>query len=208
MNGRQITGLGLIALCALVFALTFEHRPVAIQETQGIASSTPAASSTQQFEIHSSNRSQTVATSTAVVSREHRSDVIGNAQPPPSSAPAPVPTSSMPAATAPQPTVTVTIIDPDGSSTFAVGLKAGADACDVLAEAKTEGKLRSLTLDDSYKSTFGSSYVREINGYSNNWTFTVGGASTKVGASKQPEGCSLYKPQAGDFFVWLFGGSS
>ena len=75
-------------------------------------------------------------------------------------------------------------------------LNNGANACDVLQEAKNEGKINSVTFDDSYMSTMHSRYITEINGYSNNWTFTVDGSS--------PNGCSLINPKPNDTIVWKF----
>lgn len=86
--------------------------------------------------------------------------------------------------------------EPDGTFSYAVLLNQNADACGVLSEARNEGKLRSLTINDSYKATMHSSYVEEINGYRNNWTFTVNGTS--------PQGCSLYTPKVGDTIVWKY----
>lgn len=96
-----------------------------------------------------------------------------------------------------KPTVTMQIIEPDGNNNFTVILTSGNNLCDSLTEAKNEGKIRSLTLDYSYMSSLHSAYVRELNGYQNNWTVTVNG--------KSPQGCSLYTPNPGDIIVWKFG---
>ena len=95
------------------------------------------------------------------------------------------------------PTVSVAIIPPDATSNFAVVLEEAFNVCDVLVKAKNEEKISSLTLDDSYLSTYKSLYVYEINGFANNWTFTVNGGS--------PLGCSLYFPKDKDTIVWKFG---
>ncbi len=123
-----------------------------------------------------------------------------NTQLPPSSstpnpsppAPAPTPPPSLTTAI-----VSVTIITPNPTSNFTVLLEDGFNVCDVLIKAKNEGKISSLTLDDSYLSTYKSLYVYEINGFANNWTFTVNGES--------PLGCSLYFPKDKDTIVWKFG---
>ena len=70
-------------------------------------------------------------------------------------------------------------------------------ACDVLQKAKDAGKLKSVTFDDSYMATMHSRYISEINGFANNWTFTVNGSS--------PLGCSLSQPKPNDTIVWKFG---
>lgn len=98
---------------------------------------------------------------------------------------------------APSNIVNLQIVEPDGNFNFSVALKNGNNLCDNLTEAKNEGKIRSLTLDDSYMSSYHSSYVREINGYQNNWTVNVNGTV--------PQGCSLYSPKSGDTVTWKFG---
>jgi cytoskeletal protein RodZ len=93
-------------------------------------------------------------------------------------------------------TVNLQIQEPDGTSNFSVSLNPGNTLCDNLTEAKQEGKIKSVTLDNSYMSSLHSAYVREINGYQNNWTVSVNG--------KTPQGCSLYSPNSGDAIVWKF----
>ncbi len=102
-----------------------------------------------------------------------------------------------PIAQEPISTVHITVIDPDGSHSFDVQLNAGDDLCANLVQAKAERKIQSLQIDDTYLETFGSLYVREINGYSNNWTVEVNGV--------KPEGCSLHHPKTGDQIIWRFG---
>ena len=80
---------------------------------------------------------------------------------------------------------------------FTVEFKDGMNVCDVMQEAKDEGKINSITFDDSYLSSYKSRYVSEINGYKNNWTFTVNGTG--------PLGCSLILPKPNDSIVWKFG---
>ncbi|MGH7203409.1 MAG: DUF4430 domain-containing protein [Candidatus Levyibacteriota bacterium] len=103
----------------------------------------------------------------------------------------PVPTSQ------PTSTVSLQIQDPAGTSSFTVTLKTGANVCDVLQETKDEGKISSIIFDDSYMSTLHSRYVNEINGFKNNWTFTINGTT--------PLGCSLANPKPNDTIVWKFG---
>lgn len=103
--------------------------------------------------------------------------------------PVPLPTENIP----------LRIVEPDGARSFDVALKEGDDLCANLEEARAEGRLRSLTIDDTWLSTYHSRYVREINGFYDNWTVSVNGT--------YPGGCSLYRPHAGDAIVWQFGQS-
>ncbi len=99
--------------------------------------------------------------------------------------------------TAPGNLVNLKIITPGKKDSFAVELKDGQNVCDNLIQAKAEGKLTSLTINTSYLKTYGSAYVYEINGYKNNWTFTINGASP-------PTGCSDVFPKNNDAIVWTF----
>src|SRR3989344_8477956 len=92
--------------------------------------------------------------------------------------------------------VHIKVIAPDSTSAFDIDLHEGDDLCENLVQAKKEGDISSLQIDDTYLATFGSFYVREINGYSNNWTVEVNGV--------KPTGCSLYRPKSGDNIVWRF----
>lgn len=93
-------------------------------------------------------------------------------------------------------TVTVQIIEPDGTSNFQVMLHSGNTVCDILQTAKSEEKIKSLTLDNSYMDSLHSAYVKELNGYKDNWTFTINGTS--------PLGCSLASPKPNDNIIWKF----
>lgn len=122
----------------------------------------------------------------------------------------PVPPTSSPQITAqPSPTPTITpqvtiaavqvtlhITDPDGTKIFQVTLHTGDTLCDNLVEAKNEGKIKSLTLDNSYMQSFHSAYVREMDGFTNNWTVSVNNTS--------PQGCSLYTVKPNDSIIWKF----
>jgi hypothetical protein len=88
------------------------------------------------------------------------------------------------------------IISSNTNVTFSLELNAGETVCDVLQKAKDEGKIQSLTFNDSYLSAYHSRYVTEINGLANNWTFTVNGTS--------PLGCSLSTPRNHDVIVWKY----
>jgi hypothetical protein len=93
-------------------------------------------------------------------------------------------------------TVNLKIIMPDNTIATKITLNANANVCDILQQAKKEGKLTSLTFDDSYLTTAHSRYIKEINGYKNNWTFKVNNSS--------PLGCSLITPRQNDSVVWKF----
>src|SRR3989344_7364378 len=176
MGGKKIAMLGLIAGFALTLAIASNNRP---------ATSVAPVPQAQQ----TSSSAQLVAKKVSI-------GIKGNSS---SESAAPRKPAAAPSTNAQAPlyTVRLQIVEPDGVSNFEVNLNQGDDLCANLVEAKAECKIRSLLIDDSYLATFGSRYVREINGYSNNWT--VKGNETR------PEGCSLYKPKAGDYIEWKFG---
>jgi len=189
MRGKDIALLGLVALCAIFISLR-------LSGSRSTAAPRVTVSETRHAATSTASREPVRA---ALPNNESRVLIRRNTAVKPASASVVAPVQTTSATTSvPLPTVSITLQDPDGTNTFPVDLRAGTDACQVLEEAKAEGKIRSLTIDDSYKESFGSSYVREINGYSNNWTFKVG--------NTYPHGCSLYKPQTGDTIVWMFGG--
>lgn len=107
--------------------------------------------------------------------------------PTPTETPSPTPIPSI---------INVEIKDPAGDTTFTVQAEDGINACDLLTKAKDQGKINSVTLDDSYLKTFNTLLVKEINGFSDYWTFTVNGQS--------PDGCSLVTLKNGDQVVWTF----
>ena len=184
MHKKQIISLGLVAAVALTLAISL--------------SSHTTSTTTQYFDTYRSIGFQTGSSSTqeelSQSTESHSTDRSpatnpGNMEPKVNDTIAPKPPA--------QATVRMKIFAPDGTSVFAIDLKEGDDLCDNLVEAKAEGKIRSLLIDDSYLETFGSRYAREINGYSNNWTVEVNGV--------KPLGCSLYEPKIGDQIVWKFG---
>ncbi|MEK7570772.1 MAG: DUF4430 domain-containing protein [Patescibacteria group bacterium] len=107
------------------------------------------------------------------------------------------PATSTPTPTSTVATATLEIQDPTASSRFPIEITNGMNVCDLLQKAKDTGKIVSVTFDDSYMASLNSRYVVEINGYQNNWTFTVNGSS--------PLGCSLTHPKPNDTIVWKFG---
>ena len=179
MDSKQITVLGLIAGVALIFAVFGQHQTLPrAQLPQQVSSSNPIeklssnaqSTSTPQSSPRPTFRYLTPELSIGTQNKQDQSTAAA---------------------------VAIQLSEPDGTSNFEVSLNPGDDLCDNLVEAKAEGKIRSLLIDDSYLETFGSRYVREINGYSNNWTVEVNGV--------KPLGCSLYEPKIGEQIVWKFG---
>lgn len=129
----------------------------------------------------------------------------------PSSTPIPVNTASVTPSVTPSPSVdpsvtpvpspvqsvaTLSIKSPSGDSSFQISVSGNMNVCDLLQKARDEGKISSLTFDDSYLSAFNSRYVIELNGLRNNWTFKVNGQS--------PLGCSLITVSPNDQIVWEY----
>jgi hypothetical protein len=107
----------------------------------------------------------------------------------------PAQSTALPAAQAP--VIGLSIITPTGTSTFKIAYASGADACQILEQARQEGKISALDIDYStVKSSLRSAYVRQINTFTNGWTFKVNGVS--------PEGCSLSHPAVNDQIIWRY----
>jgi len=164
--------------------------PIAAQTTTNTTTQTTSSTNT------SGSTSQTTTTQTSSNSQPAQQTSSQTSIPTATPQPTAVPTQA-PTAAPVSNTVSMQVQDPGGNSSFTVTLTNGANACDVLQEAKNEGKINSVTLSDAYMSSLHSLYVTEINGYSNNWTFTVNGSS--------PAGCSLINPKPNDTIVWKFG---
>jgi hypothetical protein len=79
----------------------------------------------------------------------------------------PIPKPTMAPAPVSNDYVNLTISMPGNPSTFKVNLLSGADACSVLKEALAEGKISSLSINDStaYMQEYHSAMVTAINGY-------------------------------------------
>lgn len=92
--------------------------------------------------------------------------------------------------------VTIEIKQPDNAFSFDIEITEGINACAVMQKAKDEGKINSVTISDKYLESFGTLLVEEINGFKNNWVFTVNGES--------PNGCSLVTLKNGDKVSWEF----
>lgn len=90
--------------------------------------------------------------------------------------------------------VNLEIKNGDSSSNFSIGISENMNVCDVLSKARDEGKISSVSFDDSYMETFKSKFVTEINGIKSNWVFKVNGTS--------PLGCSLYTVKNSDKIEW------
>jgi len=164
--------------------------------------SAPVAPTTTTTQNTSTSNTQTTTTTTSSSQPANTTSSSNSTQQtaPQTNTAAPTSTPILTAAPTAAPvsnTVSMQVQDPGGNSSFTVTLNSGANACDVLQEAKNEGKISSVTFDDSYMSTMHSRYITEINGYANNWTFTVDGSS--------PDGCSLINPKPNDTIVWKFG---
>jgi hypothetical protein len=85
---------------------------------------------------------------------------------------------------------------PGGSTSYAVILSGPTDACRILSLAKAQGKIKSVTIDSTYRQQYGSDYVSEINGYKDAWQVKVNGIS--------PKGCSLVSVTKGDTVTWMY----
>lgn len=122
---------------------------------------------------------------------------IPTAQPSPTSTPTPTLTPSpTPTPTPVLSLVNVEIKEPNQAFTFSLNIIDGLDACQMLQQAKDEGRINSLTLDDRYLTSFNTLLVKEINGFQDNWVFTVNGTS--------PMGCSLINLHGQDRIVWEY----
>ncbi len=104
-------------------------------------------------------------------------------------------TSVLPTSAPQQSTINLTITEPDGTTSNSINLSGDQTPCSILNEAKNEGKIKSLTIQN-YPSMH-SDYVQEINGYQNNWNFTLNG-------TKEPTGCSNYQLKQNDNVTWKF----
>lgn len=132
-----------------------------------------------------------------IITNYYITQVISTPSATPTSTPTPTPSATPSPAPAPALSViSMEIKTPDTDSNFTIEVEDGINACDLLVKAKTEGKISSLTLDDSYLATFNTLLVTEINGFSNYWVFKVNGES--------PMGCSLINLKNNDQIVWEF----
>lgn len=141
----------------------------------------------------------TTPTPTIVVSNTGKIPTVTLSQTPtiaailtPTASPTVAPT-TVPAQT---PTITVSIHSPGGTASFTLPFTTGSTPCSVLTDAKNQGKISSVTIMH-YGAPLNSDYVKEINNYSDNWTFAQNGTS-------KPKGCSNYTLSSGDNVTWRY----
>lgn len=89
-----------------------------------------------------------------------------------------------------------------GVSGFSLDVSPGANQCEVLTKAQSDGKINSLNM--RFNSDLGSSAVYQINGLGKDnavwWTYKVNGQSPS-------QGCSYIKVNNGDKVEWNYIGS-
>lgn len=151
----------------------------------------------------SSNPSSTPVSNTSSTSSNNQSTPVSTNIPSSSPLPSPTPFLSASASATLEPSsspmidnVSVEVKQPDTDLQFTIEITDGMNVCQVMQKAKDEGKIASLTLNDKYLSSFNTLLVSEINGYQNNWIFTINGES--------PNGCSLVIVKNNDNIVWEF----
>ncbi|MFA6081035.1 MAG: hypothetical protein WC741_01355 [Patescibacteria group bacterium] len=92
--------------------------------------------------------------------------------------------------------INLEINGPDGNNKFSLTYKDGANPCSILNDAKNDGKIRSVTILH-YGAPLNSDYVKEINGFSDNWNFSIDG-------SGKPSGCSNYILNKNSTVTWKY----
>lgn len=182
--------------------LSYQTKPTtaAIQAPQMTSSPRRAATVGTKARSVSPQPASVIPTAVAVkqntTSASQNNTTVTNTPVPQQAAATSIPTQAVPTQTPASATVSVEITSPSGTSTFTVSYSENMTVCDVLQKAKDTGKITSVTFDDSYMATLHSKYVAEINGFANNWTFSVNGSS--------PLGCSLSQPKPNDTIIWKF----
>lgn len=121
--------------------------------------------------------------------------IIATPTPVPSQTPIPSPTLE-PSPSPITQKIAVEIKQPDSQINFELEITDGINVCAAMQKAKDEGKINSLTINDKYLESFGTLFIEEINGYRNNWVFTVNGES--------PVGCSQSILKNNDKLNWEF----
>jgi len=104
--------------------------------------------------------------------------------------------STNPTNTPQQDIINLEINAPDGNNKFLLTYKDGLNPCSILIDAKNEGKIRSVTILH-YGAPLNSDYVKEINGFSDNWNFAIDG-------SGKPSGCSNYILNKNSTVTWKY----
>lgn len=158
---------------------------------------TPASTPTPKPTSTSTPEPKTIITNNYyTIAASPSPNPIPSLTPTPTPSPTPSPTPISTPTPIPVNSINIEIKTPQSDTNFDLQIEDGINACDGLVKAKNEGKISSLGLDDSYLSTFNTLLVREINGLSNYWVFTVNG--------KSPMGCSLVSLHNHDQIVWEF----
>lgn len=148
-----------------------------------VPTSTPAGSSQQ-----TNSSSQSTPVIIHIIATPVPSPFLSpSPSPSPSSEPSPSPIAQK---------VVIEIRQPDAQINFELEITEGINVCQVMEKAKEAEKINSLTISDKYLESFGTLLVEEINGFRNNWVFTVNGES--------PNGCSLITLKNGDKVAWEF----
>lgn len=93
-------------------------------------------------------------------------------------------------------TIEVIIKDPDGNISFSLNINSNSNPCSILTDAKNQGKIKSIVIIH-YGAPINSDYVKEINNYSDGWTFLLNGVS-------EPKGCSNYALKDKDRVDWEY----
>jgi hypothetical protein len=156
-----------LIICSLIFAGSVsaalapkpQVKSILVQKTQTLVTPTPTNAPTVTPFLPTTTPTKGVivvisATPTPQVAKQDKQSL----SPAPNATATPLPTSS-PTPTIVVQTVTLEIKTPDGADKFNVSLTPNATVCDILEAAKNEGKINSLTLDDSYMDTLHSKYV-------------------------------------------------
>jgi len=92
--------------------------------------------------------------------------------------------------------INLEINGPEGNNKFTSNYKDGTNPCSILNDAKNEGTIRSVTILH-YGAPLNSDYVKEINGFSDNWNFAIDG-------SGKPSGCSNYILDKNSTVTWKY----
>ncbi len=101
-----------------------------------------------------------------------------------------------PTSTPQQDVINLEINGPDGNNKFLLTYKEDLNPCSILNDAKNDGKIKSVTILH-YGAPLNSDYVKEINGFSDNWNFAVDG-------SGKPSGCSNYTLEKNSTVTWKY----
>ncbi|MGH7246108.1 MAG: DUF4430 domain-containing protein [Candidatus Levyibacteriota bacterium] len=166
-----------LAVIAFVFAVVFS-----------MPSKKTATVATKKSASAKSISSSPIENKQVVIKTEPSATII------PSSTPTTIPTEQQQSTT--PATVTLVIHEPNGTITDALVFHDGLNPCSLVSSAKDQGKIASVTIK-TYGPPLNSDYVQEINGYQNNWTFSLNG-------NTEPKGCSNYTLSNKDTVTWQY----